>query len=358
MAARGVAATLPPHDEREALRVVPVTDALRWDRFVRAAPDGTACHLWAWRELMLGALGHETLSLAARDGDGEYRGVLPLVRVRSPLTGHFLLSMPFLNDGGPLGDDIARAHLARHALEEARRSGARLVELRVRRPVAFPEASAPPRKVTRLLPLPSTAEELWEKGFRAKLRSQVKRPMKEGMEFRAGPAEADAFYRVFARNMRDLGTPVLPRCWFQGLARLLPENAVFGAVYRGDTPVAGACGLAWGGELEMTWASSLREHGAAAPNMLLYWGMMQEAIARGLTVFNFGRCTPGGPTHRFKEQWGGADAALPWISWSSRGEAGTPSPDSPAYRTAVNAWKRLPLGVANLLGPALARHFP
>lgn len=356
MAARGVAVHAQP--VRGPLEVVHAGDAARWNRFVRASPEGTACHLWAWGEVMTGVLGHETLFLAARDGGGDYRGVLPLVRVRSRLTGHFLVSMPFLNDGGPLGDDISRAHLARHALAEARRSGADLLELRGRRPVAFPAIMAPPRKVSRHLALPASADELWEKGFRAKLRSQVRRPMKAGMEFRAGPDEADAFYRVFARNMRDLGTPVLPHAWFQAIARLMPGHVVFGAVHRGGEPVAGACALVFGGEMEMTWASSLREHGADAPNMLLYWGMMREAIGRGLRVFNFGRCTPGGPTHRFKEQWGGEDVALPWVTWSPGGAAGTPSPESPAYRLAVSTWKRLPLGVANLLGPALARHFP
>ncbi|HSU13300.1 FemAB family XrtA/PEP-CTERM system-associated protein [Longimicrobium sp.] len=341
-----------------ALRVTPVDDVARWDRFVRDSDGGTLCHLAGWREVMADVLGHQTLLWAAEDAEGEWRGVLPLVRVRSRLTGHFLVSMPFLNDGGPLGDEKARALLAAHAHAEARRCGAGVLEMRVRAPLAFPADTAPPRKVVRYLPLPATEEELWETGFRAKLRSQIRRPMKEGMEFRCGDGEADAFYAVFARNMRDLGTPVLPRAWFAAMARRFPGHVLFAAVYRGDVPVAGACCLLFGGEMEITWASSLREHNAASPNMLLYWGVMREAIARGMRVFSFGRCTPGGSTHRFKEQWGGTDATLPWIAWSPGGEAGTPSPDGRGYRLAVRAWQRLPLAVANRLGPALSRHFP
>ncbi|HEX6750647.1 MAG TPA: FemAB family XrtA/PEP-CTERM system-associated protein [Longimicrobium sp.] len=340
------------------LRVAATDDAARWDAFVRGGEGATLCHRAAWRAVMADVLGHETLLWAAEDEEGEWRGVLPLVRVRSRLTGHHLVSMPFLNDGGPLGDEKARALLATHALEEAKRSGAKVLELRLRADLPFPAATAPPRKVGSYLALPGTAEELWEKGFRAKLRSQIKRPQKEGMEFRCGHGELDAFYAVFARNMRDLGTPVLPRPWFAAIARHFGGETVFAAVYRGAEPVAGACCLLSGGEMEITWASSLREHNAAAPNMLLYWGLMREAIARGQRVFSFGRCTPGGPTHRFKQQWGGTEAVLPWITWSPGGDAGTPSADGAAYRLAVSAWRRLPMAVANRLGPALSRHFP
>ena len=344
----------PPRADAE---VVETDDTARWDAFVRAQPGGTVCHLSAWREVIRDALGHPTRLFAALGGEGEWTGVMPLATVRSRIFGNYLVSMPFLNDGGPVGDEGSRARLAQRAIDEGRTAGVDLVELRTREPVPA-AATAPPRKVTRHLPLPATADELWEKGFRAKLRSQVRRPMKEGMEFRAGPGELDAFYAVFARNMRDLGTPVLPRAWFEQIARRLPEVACFGAVYRAGTPVAGGCALAWRGEMEITWASSLREHAAAAPNMLLYWGMMQEAIARGCTVFNFGRCSPESATHRFKAQWGGQDVPLPWLEWSPRGVVSTPSPDRPLYRLAARTWSRLPLAVANRLGPVLSRQIP
>ena len=114
----------------------------------------------------------------------------------------------------------------------------------------------------------------------------------------------------------------------------------------------------WRDEIEVTWASSLRAYNKSSPNMLLYSQLMEEAIERGIRVFNFGRCTAGGPTHRFKQQWGGHDVPLPWPSWSRDGTIGTPSPDRPAFRLATAAWSRLPLAIANRLGPVLARHIP
>jgi serine/alanine adding enzyme len=348
-------------DDAEAsrsFRIVPVDAGdPQWDRFVTSATGSTFCHLSGWREIMTDVLGHEPAYFAACNSDGAWRGVLPLVRVRSVL-GHYLVSMPFLNDGGPLGDDAARLQLVEYAVGEAQRSGAALLELRSRNPVSGPVETSN-RKITVHLEMPATVELLWEKTFRAKLRSQVRRPTKDGMTARCGSEEIAPFYDVFARNMRDLGTPVLPRTFFERIAAVFGDRVVFVTVYTKEgRPAAAACALTWGDELEVTWASSLRELNRLSPNMLLYARLMEEAIGRGVRLFNFGRCTPDGPTHRFKQQWGGRDIPLPWAYWSRTGIASTPSPDRPIFRVATAVWSRLPLAIANRVGPVLARQLP
>ena len=97
---------------------------------------------------------------------------------------------------------------------------------------------------------------------------------------------------------------------------------------------------------------------SVAPNMQLYWAFLEQAIARGARMFDFGRCTPGGGTHHFKRQWGGVDVPLPWAQWSPHGIRATPSPERPVYRVAVALWKRLPMFVTNRLGPRLAKRLP
>jgi hypothetical protein len=123
-------------------------------------------------------------------------------------------------------------------------------------------------------------------------------------------------------------------------------------------PAAGSCSFAWNGELYVTWASSIRAFNKLSPNMLLYSSMMETAIQRGLTKFNFGRSTPGASTHKFKQQWGGVDVPLPWASWSPSGAGGTPTPDKPIFKVATAVWSKLPLPIANGLGPFLARQLP
>ncbi len=334
-----------------------------WDAFVEATPGGTYCHLAGWSRVMGGVLGHECLYAAAREPGGRLAGVLPLVSVRSLLFGRYLVSLPFLNYGGPLGSDEARALLARWALERARSTGVDLLELRSREaagdpPVPHPELRETHRKLTVVLELPDDPEVLWSDGLRSKVRSQVRRPMKEGLEVRFGAGEVEPFYGLFARNMRDLGTPVLPFELFRALPEVFGERVHFGVVYRKGEPVAGGCAFECAGELEMTWAASLREHSRVAPNMLLYWRFMERAIERGARAFNFGRCSPGSGTHRFKGQWGGADESLPWSAWSPSGELATPNPEQGRYALAVRLWQRLPVGVTRVIGPPLARRIP
>ncbi|MFQ5745733.1 MAG: FemAB family XrtA/PEP-CTERM system-associated protein [Gemmatimonadota bacterium] len=328
-----------------------------WDAFVRDRPFWTPFHLYGWKAILEDGFGHECPYLACRDESGSLVGVLPLVRVRSALFGHYLVSMPFLNYGGPLGEEKAVRRLAGAAVRLSEESGADLLELRSRRPLPI-DLPVSHRKVTVTMPLPAEAPEVLWDGLAAKVRSQVRRPRKEGVEVRFGEDQIGPFYRVFARHMRDLGTPVLPRELFASIARAFPTEFRVGCAWLGGRPVAGGCGFRWAHEFELTWASSLRPYNRIAPNMLLYWRFMEEMTREGATLFNFGRCTPGGGTHRFKRQWGGEDETLWWYQRSNAGQAGTPSPESPRYALATRLWRRLPLPLANRLGPRLVRFIP
>ena len=108
----------------------------------------------------------------------------------------------------------------------------------------------------------------------------------------------------------------------------------------------------------MTWASSLRAYNREAPNMLLYWACMQRAVSEGVKRFNFGRCTPGGGTHRFKMQWGGQEEPLWWYGIADREGTKAPSPDDPAFRLGPALWRRLPESVATAFGPSIVRYIP
>ena len=284
--------------------------------------------------------------------------MLPLVRVKSLVFGHYLVSMPFLNYGGPLGTDPGIRAVADEACRLADSAGAKLLELRSR--VALPlDLPVSHRKITVVLDLPEGRDpaRLWH-ALGSKLRSQVKRPQKEGLEVRFGPDQVEPFFRIFARHMRDLGTPTQPRALFDALAQRFGDSVWFGCAYFGDQPTAAGCGFRWGDEFEMTWASALSSYKRLAPNMLLYWAFMDRAVREGLRTFNFGRCTPGAGTHHFKRQWGSRDEPLWWYQHSTGDIAGTPSPDAGAYALGATVWKHLPLPLATALGPRIVRLIP
>ena len=342
--------------EATGLSVRAATPGAEWDTFISDQPDATFCHRAGWAGVLSRSLGATPHFLEARDASGALRGVLPLFRVRSALLGDYLVSVPFLNYGGALGADDARSALAEAAVALGRELRVDAVELRSRAREASALSSLD-RKVTVELPLPATEAELWS-ALPSKLRSQVRRPMKEGMEASHGAQELDAFHDVFARNMRDLGTPVLPRRFFADAAQTFGDDVVVMTIRHEGRAVAAGYGFMHDGEFEITWASSLREYNRFSPNMLLYWELMKHAIERGARTFNFGRCTPGGGTHRFKLQWGGVDVPLGWSVWSRNGGDGTPKPDKPIFRIATAAWQRMPLWAANSIGPLVARSLP
>jgi FemAB-related protein (PEP-CTERM system-associated) len=332
--------------------------AVDWDAFASGQHGYTHFHRFAWKALIEDVFGHECDYLAARSESGELAGVLPLVRVKSLVFGHYLMSMPFLNYGGPLGTPEAVAALGESAAREARRSGAKLLELRSR--VEMPLGmAASHRKITVVLDLPPDHETLF-KSFDRKLRARIRKPQKEGVTVRFGADQVEPFFHVFSRHMRDLGTPTLPRRFFEQIATRFADSSWFGCAWYAGQPVATGAGFRWGTEFEMTWGSALTKYNHIAPNMLLYWEFMQRAMADGVTLFNFGRCTPNSGTHEFKRQWGSRDEALWWYQRSAdrAGDAATPSPDRGAFSLGPRIWKRLPLPIATVLGPHIVRFIP
>ena len=88
-------------------------------------------------------------------------------------------------------------------------------------------------------------------------------------------------------------------------------------------------------------------------NMLLYWNVLEYACAHGYEVFDFGRSTLDSGTFKFKSQWGAQPQQLYWHYWMQGWRrAAVINPSNPKYRLAVAAWQRLPLAVANRLGPS------
>ena len=324
---------------------------------MRLAEGGTHCHLWGWKSVIERVLGHECFYLAARSQDDRLVGVLPLVGVSSRLFGSYLVSMPFLNYGGALGSERAVQALVARAIELGKSRNIDLLELRSRTalPVDLPVSH---RKITVVRDLVAgKPTQVWD-SLRAKVRSQIRRPQKEGIEVRFGLDQVGPFFQVFSQHMRDLGTPTQPRRLFEALAETFPSDVSFGCAYDGARPVAAGCGFRWNGEFEMTWAASLVEYNAVAPNMLLYWAFMERSAEQELAFFNFGRCTPGSGTHRFKQQWGGRDVPLWWYQHAAGRRAATPSPTDSAFSWGPRVWKRLPLSIANVLGPRVVRLIP
>jgi FemAB-related protein (PEP-CTERM system-associated) len=343
----------------EPIRITEATerDAEAWNRFVEHHEHGSTFHRWEWRGVYTGVYGHAAPYLMARDGDALV-GALPLVRVKSLVFGHYLVSLPFVSYGGPLGTAAAQRALTARAAELGK--SAKLVELRSRVPI---ETALTPvnRKITVVLDVVPNDYEATFKRFDSKLRSQVRRGEKEGVVVRFGRELAADYHRVFAEHMRDLGSPAHGLHFFERLADALGDRAWIGVAYLGNEPVAAGFAIENGHEVEISWASALRRYQKISPNMALYGAFIRRTCERGFSAFNFGRCTEGSGTHKFKKQWGSRDEALPW--YQNHAESGNdaeapPTPDKGAFVVAVKLWQRLPLSLTGPLGARLISGIP
>lgn len=330
----------------------------RWDAFAREHPFGSIYHLSRWRGLVESEFGHRSTYLRAQDEAGRLTGLLPLVRLRSRLFGDFHVSLPYFNYGGAIGidEDVEQALMER-AATLAQAAGCAHVEFRdTRERAGWPVRTD---KVAMELPLPADPATLWN-SLGSKLRAQVRRPSREPVEVLRGGAELlPQFYAVFARNMRDLGTPVYPQRFFAAILEAFPEQATIVAVRLRGKPAAAGFLIEHGPRMEIPWASSMRELNPIGVNMLLYWEALRFAIERGRRIFDFGRSTIDAGTYRFKKQWGAQPRPLYWHYWLRPGrELPRIDPGNPRYRLAIRAWQRLPLRVANTLGPLIVKNLP
>ncbi|MBP2674739.1 MAG: uncharacterized protein H6Q84_1579 [Deltaproteobacteria bacterium] len=341
------------------VRLASLQDVPGIDRYIRDRESANFYLDYRWGKIAENVFGHKYHVLLSERRDGGIDGLFPFVHFRSVTFGNFLVSMPYYNYGGVCADDdAARGKLIEEAVRMAREWKARHIEFRQEASLnnGFHEKT---HKVSMRLPLPGSADELW-KSFPSKLRSQVKVPQKGGMTCRTGRfEELDAFYAVFVRNMRDLGTPVYPKAFFRTILEEFPDNSWICSVYKDNVPVASGFLAGSKGRLEIPWASSVRDYNRFSPNMLLYWSCLKFGCEKGFDTFDFGRSTEGESTYRFKEQWGASPSPMIWSYWVPEGgEVPELTPRNPKYRLAIEIWKRLPLGVTRVIGPRIIRNIP
>ena len=325
--------------------------------FVEGASGATLAHGRAWPSVISGALGHHDRSLVA-ERNGEVCGILPMMLLNHWFFGTFHVSLPWLDYGGIVADDSETSRrLLDAAVEQARADGASFIEFRSVAPV-FSDLVARQDKVTFWLPL-GDADSVW-RGFEAKVRNQVRKAQKAGLTCQFGREELlPDFYRVFARNMRDLGTPVWGVALFQKILEAFPKTSEIALIRLGDKGIGGGLVLTFKDTVYMPSASSLREHFHLCPNNLLYWGVIKRACEAGYRTFDFGRSTVGSGTYHFKKQWGAMVKPLHWQYVLLKGN-GIPqlNPSNPRFKFFIEVWKRLPLRIANWLGPRIVRNLP
>jgi serine/alanine adding enzyme len=329
-----------------------------WDAYVDSAAPGNFYHPWVWGEVIEETFGHKAYYLTAVE-DGAIRGVLPLVSIRSRLFGNSLISIPFFSYGGVVADtESARESLLNGAVELGRELEVRHVELRQGdpSPMSWPMVSA---KVTMEIHLPATTDEYFNQ-LSSGTRNKIRHGLKAKLRVEWGGLEAvSLFYKIFATNMRNLGTPVYPIAFFENQMRQLNDKIRILSLWDGAKPIAAGFVTAHRNALELPWSASIPDFRKKQAPMMMYWTLVEKAIQEGLRKVDLGRCSRGSGTYEFKRHWNPVERPLHWYYWLAEG-ASVPHlrPDNPKFKLATELWKRLPLVVANGLGPRLVRSLP
>lgn len=329
-------------------------DSQHWDDYVRAAPAATFFHLWGWRTAIENAYGHDCPYLLAEQY-GRIVGVLPLVRIKSLLFGHSLTSTAFAVYGGPIGDTPEVVErLAGHATALADHIDVDHLELRslVKTGLGWPSKDATYATFRRPITAdPEANLTAIPRKQRAVVRKAIGRGLTGGID-----EDLDRFFHLYAASVRNLGTPVFPKRWFAELLRAFPGESDILTVTDGGTPVSSVLNFYFRGQVLPYYGGGGLEARRVGANDFMYYDLMCRAGARGCTLFDFGRSKVGSGAFAFKRNFGFEPEALHHEYYLRRGDRlPDASPNNPKYRLMIALWSRLPLGVANRLGPLVSR---
>ena len=334
------------------IRIATPQDEPAWNHYVLTHPDGLAYHLFAWKNAVQEAYGFDSCYLIAEQNQ-KITGLLPLIDFKIPILGRSFVSLPYCDVGGCLADtQEVKKTLADYAITLGREKKVKKIELRQ---TTLAE-NIDSHKVRMILKLPDSSETLLA-GFKSKLRSQVKKPIRDGLTTQLGGTElVPEFYQVFRENMRDLGSPVHHLKWIESIVRFYADNVKVGIAYTPEgIPAAGGIILMTNTTVSIPWASALLKFKHYNPNMLLYWSLLSFAADNGYRYFDFGRSTPGEGTYKFKQQWGAEPLPLEWIDLLH--PASVSASQHGGMREKVEKiWQKLPVGMATMVGPRIRKY--
>ncbi|MCW5661942.1 MAG: FemAB family PEP-CTERM system-associated protein [Burkholderiaceae bacterium] len=339
------------------IRRLTSTDAAaraRWDAFVLEQPEATFFHRAGWQAVLEKVFGHATHYLYA-ERNGEITGILPLAQVKTMLFGHALVSLPFAVYAGTVAVDEATAmSLENEAERIGRELGAEHLELRQlsRHHPGWPRQDVYVTFRKQILGDDEANLLAIPRKQRAMVRKSIKNGLTSGFDDRV-----DRFFGLFADNVHRHGTPALPKRYFQALRDTFGHDcSILTVVSPKGLPLSSVLSFYFRDEILPYYAGDDVSARDLAANDFKYWQLMRHACTRGIKVFDYGRSKVGTGPYAFKKNWGFEPQPLHYeYQLYKRDRVPSNNPSNPKYKLMIEAWRRLPLPVANWLGPFVVR---
>ncbi len=337
-----------------SVRHAAAADAAAWDAYVFGAAGGTFFHRYGWRRVIEQAMRQPCHYLLAERA-GRLVGVLPLGEIRSRLFGHTLISMPFSVYGGIVADDdAARDALDRAAQALANELGVGHLEYRDRDRRAHADWPGTDLYATFRKPLLPEVEANMQ-AIPRKQRAMVRKGIKAGLKSEVD-RDLDRFYPAFCQSWHRLGTPVFPRRYFELVLEAFGDDVDIVTASLDGQLVCCVMNFYFRDEVWPYFAGITPAAREVAGSDFMYWEVMRRAVERGYRLFDFGRSKVGTGSYDFKRNWGFEPQPLHYGYHLVRARAVPEhNPSNPKYRLFIQAWQRMPLALANALGPHLIR---
>ena len=331
-----------------------VRGAAAWDAFVLACPQATFFHRSGWQRVIERVFGHRTHYLYVEEA-GRVRGVLPLVHVKSLLFGNALTSLPFAVYGGVAAEDDEAARLLEaEAQRLARELGVDHLEMRNLAPrhADWPRQELYVTFRKEILP----DEEANMLAIARKQRAMVRKGIKNGLVAHEDEG-VERFFALYADNVHRHGTPALPRRYFEALrSEFGADCGVLTVTTAEGRPLSSVLSFYFREEVLPYYAGDDEAARDLAANDFKYWELMRRACARGCRLFDYGRSKQGTGPYAFKKNWGFEPQPLSYeYCLYKRDAVPQNNPANKKYRLMIEAWRRLPLPVANWLGPHVVK---
>ena len=330
-------------------------EAERWDAFVADCAGATFFHRAGWQTIIKDVFGHDAYFLYA-ERNGAIEGVLPLAHVNSLLFGNALVSLPFAVYGGVAASNAAAADtLEAESQRIARRLGVDHLELRNLQP-RHPEWPTQDLYVTFRKELEPEVDANMQ-AIPRKQRAMVRKGIKHGLRSEIDTT-VDRFFALYADNVHRHGTPAMPKRYFQKLLQVFGKDCeVLTVVDASGRPLSSVLSFYYRDEVLPYYAGDDLSARELAANDFKYWELMRRACERGVKVFDYGRSKQGTGSYSFKKNWGFEPQPLYYeYCLYKRESIPQNNPNNAKYKLLIETWRRMPIGLANWLGPFIVRN--
>jgi FemAB-related protein (PEP-CTERM system-associated) len=334
------------------------TDKAAWDEFVLNLDQATIFHLSGWEGVMTDTFGLKPRFLIAKE-NGQICGGLPLIHIKSTLSGHYFTSMP---GGLCTQDEQAARVLVDHAKELVRDAGAKYLILRdSHHKWDLPELVTNEDHCTFIVQLCGNTEKMW-KTIDRRVRQHIQKAIKEDLTVTIGPEYLEDFYDSYSKVMREMGTPTFGLKFFQNVFNQFPENFTTIMVHNHETSYGGIVAACFKNTIYTVWWGMLREYYQNRSCHILNWETFKYGCRNEFCQVDLGRSRWNSGTFTFKERWPAEPKPLYQQFFlngiSEPPGVGSDMDEDPKYRFFVRLWKYLPLKLTDTIGPQLRKRMP